>query len=86
MAAGKSIGKAVYAFSPDLDSGKVTHVNFLPKEVLDRKVLDAKVWLGEVSKVIGGKVCVACYSNTLSHTVLTSGIGRREGRQRDGCR
>jgi len=51
----KSLSKAFYIFSPD-DAGKVAHVNYLPKEVLDSKVLDAKIWLGEVSKVIGGKV------------------------------
>jgi len=51
----KSLSKAFYIFSPD-DAGKVAHVNYLPKEVLDSKVLDAKTWLGEVSKVIGGKV------------------------------
>jgi hypothetical protein len=28
----------------------------LPKEVLSSKKLDAKVWLGEVSKIIEGKV------------------------------
>ncbi|KAK4685281.1 alanyl-tRNA synthetase, partial [Tremellales sp. Uapishka_1] len=53
--AGKSLSKAVYAFSPDSETGKVAHVNYLPKEILTRKVLDAKVWLGEVSKVLGGK-------------------------------
>jgi alanyl-tRNA synthetase len=41
------LSKAVYAFSPD---------NYLPKEVLERKVLDAKAWLAEVSKIVGGKV------------------------------
>lgn len=51
----KSLGKALYLFSADLETGKVAHVNFLPKEVLDRKALDAKSWLGEVSKVVGGR-------------------------------
>ncbi|WVQ81256.1 alanine-tRNA ligase [Cryptococcus sp. DSM 104549] len=55
VAAGKSLSKAVYVFSADPETGKVAHVNYLPKEVLDRKVLDAKTWLGEVSKVLGGK-------------------------------
>lgn len=53
---GKALSKAVYVFSPDTENGKVAHVNFLPKEVLELKVLDAKAWLGEVSKIIGGKV------------------------------
>lgn len=52
----KSLSKAVYAFSPDNETGKVAHVNYLPKEVLERKVLDAKAWLAEVSKIVGGKV------------------------------
>ena len=42
--------------SPDTETGKVAHVNFLPQQVLTRKVLDAKTWLGEVSQIIGGKV------------------------------
>ncbi|ORY24753.1 tRNA synthetases class II (A)-domain-containing protein [Naematelia encephala] len=52
---GKSLSKAVYLFSPDTEAGRVAHVNFLPKDVLSTKKLDAKAWLGEVSKVIGGK-------------------------------
>ena len=52
---GKTLSRAVYVFSPDNENSKVAHVNFLPKEVLERKVLDAKSWLEEVSKVIGGK-------------------------------
>jgi len=56
VTAGRLLSKAVYVFSPDTEEGKVAHVNFLPKEILERKVLDAKAWLGEVSKVIGGKV------------------------------
>lgn len=39
-----------------MEGGKVAHVNFLPKEVLDRKVINAKEWLAEVSKIVGGKV------------------------------
>ncbi|KAL1405999.1 Alanine--tRNA ligase [Vanrija albida] len=52
---GKALGKAVYVFSTDPETGKVAHVNYLPKEVLDRKVLNAKQWLADVSQVIGGK-------------------------------
>lgn len=55
-------------FSPDVETGKVAHVNYLPKEVLERKVLDAKSWLGEVSKVIGGKVSVISLCNKLGLT------------------
>lgn len=56
-AIGKTLSKAIYVFSPDEETGKVAHLNYLPKEVLSSKKLDAKIWLGEVSKVIGGKVC-----------------------------
>lgn len=56
VAAGKSASKAVYAFSADPETGKVAHVNYLPKPILESKALDAKLWLNEVAKVIGGKV------------------------------
>ncbi|ORX39097.1 alanine-tRNA ligase [Kockovaella imperatae] len=52
---GKTLGKAIYVFSTETETGKVAHTNYLPKEVLSRKVLDAKVWLGEVTKIVGGK-------------------------------
>lgn len=55
VAAGKSASKAVYAFSADPETGKVAHVNYLPKPILESKALDAKLWLNEVAKVIGGK-------------------------------
>lgn len=54
---GKTLSKAVYVFSPDEETGKVAHLNYLPKDILSSKKLDAKIWLGEVSKIIGGKVC-----------------------------
>lgn len=56
VAAGKAASKAVYAFSADPETGKVAHVNYLPKPILESKALDAKIWLNEVAKVIGGKV------------------------------
>lgn len=52
---GKQLGKAIYAFSVDTASGRVAHTNYVPKAVLDRKVLDAKSWLADVSAVLGGK-------------------------------
>lgn len=55
-ALGKTLSKAVYVFSPDEESGKVAHLNYLPKDIVSSKKLDAKTWLGEVSKIIGGKV------------------------------
>lgn len=51
----KSLGKAVYIASVDHSSDKVAHVNYVPKHVLDSKVLTAKTWLAEVSTVLGGK-------------------------------
>ena len=56
--------KSAYVFSVDEENGKVAHVNFLPKEVLERKVLDAKSWLAEVSKILGGKVGVASFQRS----------------------
>ncbi|ODN95758.1 alanine-tRNA ligase [Cryptococcus wingfieldii CBS 7118] len=53
--AGKSTGKAIYAFSADPETGKIAHINYLPKEVVAEKKLDAKIWLNEVAKVLGGK-------------------------------
>lgn len=53
--AAKALGKAAYVFSADAATGKVAHVNFVPKDVLDRKALDAKAWLAVVSAVLGGK-------------------------------
>lgn len=55
-AVGKTLSKAIYVFSPDEETGKVAHLNYLPKDILSTKKLDAKTWLGEVSKIIGGKV------------------------------
>lgn len=58
---GKTLSKAIYVFSPDEETGKVAHLNYVPKEILSSKKLDAKIWLGEVSKVIGGKVSPVYY-------------------------
>ncbi|OCF54527.1 alanine-tRNA ligase [Kwoniella mangroviensis CBS 10435] len=55
VTAGKSLSKAIYVFSTDQETGKVAHTNYLPKEVLDKKVIDGKTWLGEVSQIVGGK-------------------------------
>ena len=74
-AVGKSLGKAIYLFSPDVEGGKVGHVNYLPKEVLERKVLDAKTWLNEVSAVLGGKVCAIMYCIGESPRTLNEGEG-----------
>lgn len=56
--AAKALGKASYVFSADVEGGKVAHANYLPKEVMDRKVIDAKSWLADVSAVLGGKVSI----------------------------
>ncbi|PVV04033.1 hypothetical protein BB560_001470 [Smittium megazygosporum] len=46
--------KAVYLISPDSQSGKVSHMCFVPK-ILITKGLKAKEWASAVSKVVGGK-------------------------------
>jgi hypothetical protein len=53
---GNKNGKAIYVFSVDTAKGQVAHQNYLPKEIVKSKKLDAKTWLGEVSKILGGKV------------------------------
>lgn len=52
---GRNNGKAVYVFSVDREGGKVAHSNFVPKEILSQKKIDAKKWLGAVSQIVGGK-------------------------------
>ncbi|KAL7421356.1 Alanine--tRNA ligase [Cryptotrichosporon argae] len=50
---GKTVQKAVYLFSADADAAKVAHVNYVPAPFLEK--LDAKAWLADVAKVVGGK-------------------------------
>ncbi|KAJ9125168.1 hypothetical protein QFC22_000122 [Naganishia vaughanmartiniae] len=52
---GNKNGKAIYVFSVDTAKGQVAHQNYVPKEIVKSKKLDAKTWLGEVSKILGGK-------------------------------
>jgi len=51
---GKQYQRAAYLFSADKAEGKVTHVDLLPKADVS-KSFNAKIWLAEVSKVIGGR-------------------------------
>lgn len=53
---GKNASKAIYVFSVDRDAGKVAHVNFVPQDLVKSKKLDAKAWLEEANKVLGGRV------------------------------
>jgi hypothetical protein len=53
---GKANNKSIYVFSVDRTAGKVAHVNFVPQELVKSKKLDAKIWLEEANKVLGGKV------------------------------
>ena len=53
---GNKNNKAIYVFSVDTAKRQVAHQNFVPKELVKSKKLDAKTWLGEVSKLVGGKV------------------------------
>ena len=75
-AIGKTLSKAVYVFSPDEETGKVAHLNYVPKEVLSSKKLDAKIWLGEVSKVIGGKVRLPFHKSETCKWLMYQGGGR----------
>ena len=54
VAQGKKLGKALYVFSVEPESGKVVHVNFVPPS-LKSKGLDARQWATKVSEVVGGK-------------------------------
>ncbi|KAG8966582.1 Alanine--tRNA ligase [Tulasnella sp. 419] len=50
----RKLEKAVYLFSVDETSGKVAHVNFVPKSSIS-KDFTAKTWATAISEVIGGK-------------------------------
>ena len=54
VAQGRKLGKALYVFSVDSESGKVVHVNFVPPS-LKSKGLDARQWATKVSEIVGGK-------------------------------
>jgi hypothetical protein len=53
---GKAHNKSIYLFSLDRTAGKVAHVNYVPQELVKSKKIDAKVWLEQANKVLGGKV------------------------------
>jgi len=46
--------KSVYLFSHDAEQGKIPHVNYVSPS-LKKQGLDARVWSGKVSELIGGK-------------------------------
>ena len=54
VAQGRKLGKALYVFSADSESGKVVHANFVPPS-LKSKGLDARQWATKVSEIVGGK-------------------------------
>lgn len=54
VAQGRKLGKALYVFSVDSESGKIVHVNFVPP-LLKSKGLDARQWAAKVSEIVGGK-------------------------------
>lgn len=56
---GKAHNKSIYLFSLDRTAGKVAHVNYVPQELVKSKKIDAKVWLEQANKVLGGKVSPA---------------------------
>jgi alanyl-tRNA synthetase len=75
---GNKNGKAIYVFSVDTAKGQVAHQNYVPKELVKSKKLDAKTWLGEVSKLVGGKVSFSL--SVAKHVGSSITIGRRQGR------
>jgi hypothetical protein len=81
---GNKNGKAIYVFSVDTAKGQVAHQNYVPKELVKSKKLDAKTWLGEVSKLVGGKVSSSL--RVAKHLGSLFRKGRRQGRQRHGIR
>jgi hypothetical protein len=83
---GNKNGKAIYIFSVDTAKGQVAHQNYVPKELVKSKKLDAKTWLGEVSKLVGGKVGLAMCGRVVCELTSCNCIGWRQGRQRDGIR
>ncbi|KAN0100430.1 tRNA synthetases class II (A) domain containing protein [Tylopilus felleus] len=54
VAQGKKLGKAVYVFSVNAESGKVAHANCVPEYVRE-KGFDARTWASKVTEVLGGK-------------------------------
>lgn len=54
VAQGRKLGKTLYVFSVDSESGKVVHVNFVPPS-LKSKGLDARQWATKISEIVGGK-------------------------------
>ncbi|KZT56563.1 hypothetical protein CALCODRAFT_524254 [Calocera cornea HHB12733] len=50
----RSVDKAVYLFSIDGPSGKVAHVNFVPKRIIT-KSFSAKTWANAIAEILGGK-------------------------------
>ncbi|KAH9949608.1 tRNA synthetases class II (A)-domain-containing protein [Amylocystis lapponica] len=51
---GKKLDKSIYAFVPDLQGGKVAHVNVV-SNAAKAKGLDARTWASVVVEVLGGK-------------------------------
>ena len=76
---GNKNNKSIYVFSVDTAKGQVAHQNFVPKELVKSKKLDAKTWLGEVSKLVGGKVSLAVLS-VRKRVALTMSDIRAEAR------
>ena len=51
----KKLGKSIYIFSADVESGKVAHVNAV-SESAKAKGLDGREWASAVVAILGGKV------------------------------
>lgn len=83
---GNKNNKAIYIFSVDTAKGQVAHQNYVPKELVKSKKLDAKTWLGEVSKLVGGKVGPRGDKAIMCGKLTCSVAGRWQGRQCHGLR
>ena len=63
----KKLGKSIYIFSADVESGKVAHVNAV-SEAAKAKGVDGREWASAVVAILGGKVSPAlpnlpCFSS-----------------------
>lgn len=83
---GNKNGKAIYVFSVDTAKGQVAHQNYVPKELVKSKKLDAKTWLGEVSKLVGGKVCLilSLSGRIWAHHIRDQGGGKDDSAMGSG--
>lgn len=87
VTAGKKLGKTVYLFSVESESGKVVHINAV-SEKLKSKGLDARAWATKVAEIVGGKVGYVVLSGERTPTDTPSEFlqagGKEDGAQGAG--